>query len=68
MGRSFNGSYAEYVLLPRKNVFTIKSNFTWDKLGAIPETYFTAYGSLFECLKLKKEDVLLVRGAICYLG
>lgn len=68
MGRSFNGSYAEYVLLPRNNIFKIKSNLSWDKLGAIPETYFTAYGSLFECLKLKKEDTLLIRGATCALG
>ena len=68
MGRNFNGSYAEYVLLPRNNIFKIKSNLSWDKLGAIPETYFTAYGSLFECLKLKKEDTLLIRGATCALG
>ena len=68
MGRNFNGSYAEYALLPRKNIFKIKSNLSWDKLGAIPETYFTAYGSLFECLKLKKEDTLLIRGATCALG
>lgn len=68
MGRNFNGSYAEYVLLPRNNTFKIKSNLSWDKLGAIPETYFTAYGSLFECLKLKKEDTLLIRGATCALG
>ena len=68
MGRSFNGSYSEYALLPRKNIFKIKSDLSWDKLGAIPETYFTAYGSLFECLKLKKEDILLIRGATCALG
>ena len=68
MGRNFNGSYAEYVLLPKNNIFKIKSDLSWDKLGAIPETYFTAYGSLFECLKLKKEDTLLIRGATCALG
>ncbi len=68
MGRSFNGSYAEYALLPRKNVFLIESELPWDVLGAVPETYFTAWGSLFECLHLKKEDSLLVRGATCALG
>jgi len=68
MGRSFNGSYAEYVLLPRKNVFRIQSDLSFELLGAIPETYFTAWGSLFECLRLTKEDTLLVRGATCALG
>ena len=68
MGRSFNGSYAEYALLPIKNVFKVESNLSWEELGAIPETYFTAWGSLFECLNLKKEDTLLIRGATCALG
>lgn len=68
MGRSFNGSYAEYVLLPTNNVFRIESSLSWEELGAIPETYFTAWGSLFECLRIKKDDVLLVRGATCALG
>ncbi len=68
MGRSFNGSYAEYALLPQKNVFSIESKLTWDQLGAIPETFFTAWGSLFECLQLKQSDTLLVRGATCALG
>ena len=68
MGRSFNGSYTEYALLPRKNVFKIQSDLPFDLLGAIPETYFTAWGSLFECLHLTKEDTLLIRGATCALG
>ncbi|MBR1891860.1 MAG: zinc-binding dehydrogenase [Clostridia bacterium] len=68
MGRSFNGSYAEYVLIPRKNVFTVRSELPFELLGAIPETYFTAWGSLFECLRLTKDDTLLVRGATCALG
>lgn len=68
MGRSFNGSYAEYALLPTKNVFSINSNLPWEILGAIPETYFTVWGSLFECLKLTASDHLLIRGATCSLG
>ena len=68
MGRSFNGSYAEYALLPRRIVFPIESSLSWDELGAEPETYFTAWGSLFECLHLTKDDTLLIRGATCALG
>ena len=68
MGRSYDGSYAEYALLPEHHVFAVESHLLWAQLGAVPETYFTAWGSLFECLQLKKEDTLLVRGATCALG
>ena len=68
MGRSFHGSYAEYALLPRKSVFTVDSSLSWEALGAVPETYFTAWGSLFECLHLTSDDTLLIRGATCALG
>lgn len=68
MGRSFNGSYAEYALLPTKNVFKVDTCLDWLHLAAVPETYFTAYGSLSECLLLQDGDVLLVRGATSTVG
>ena len=68
MGRTFNGSYEEYVLLPRKNVFKVNTKLDWIHLAAIPETYFTAWGSLFECLQLKENDSLLIRGGTSALG
>lgn len=68
MGRSFNGSYAEYALLPAHHVFAVSSDLSWEKLAAVPETYFTAWESLFEGLRLQPEDTLLVRGATCALG
>lgn len=68
MGRSFNGSYAEYTLLPATNVFKVETDLDWVSLAAIPETYFTAYGSLTECLLLNESDTLLVRGATSTVG
>ena len=68
MGRSFDGSYAEYVLMPAHHVFRVQSDLAWEELAAIPETYYTAYGSLFTCLRLQSDDVLLVRGASSNLG
>lgn len=68
MGRSFNGSYAEYVLLPTNYIFPITSELLWEEMAAVPETYFTAWGSLFEGLRLKSTDKLLIRGATCALG
>lgn len=68
MGRSFDGSYAEYTLVPSKNVFSVNSTFKWDELGAIPETYFTAWGSVMDCLQLNPDDTLLVRGGTSATG
>lgn len=68
MGRSFDGSYAQYVLAPSHHVFAAESGLSWTELAAVPETYYTAWGSLFQCLDLKPEDVLLVRGGTCALG
>lgn len=68
MGRSFNGSYEEYALLPANHVFSVNTNMPWEQLGAVPETFFTAWGSLFECLNLQSNDILFVRGTTCALG
>lgn len=68
MGRSFNGSYAEYVLMPVKNVFKVTTDLDWISLAAVPETYFTAFGSLTEGLQLASGDCLLVRGATSTVG
>ena len=68
MGRSFGGSYAEYALLPAHHVFPVRTGLSWKELAAVPETYFTAWGSLFECLDLKPSDTLLIRGGTCALG
>ena len=68
MGRSFHGSYAEYALLPAHHVFPISSSLPWRELAAVPETWFTAWGSLFECLRLESRDTLLFRGGTCALG
>jgi len=71
MGRNFNGSYAEYSLLPSKNVFKIKeeifTKLTIEEIIAIPETYFTAYGSI-KTLNLSESDSLLIRGATSATG
>ena len=68
MGRNFNGSYEEYALLPAQKLFHISSGLDTEHLAAVPETFFTAWGSLFECLRLQPSDTLLVRGATSALG
>ncbi|WP_159991023.1 alcohol dehydrogenase catalytic domain-containing protein [Pelistega ratti] len=67
MGRAFDGSYAEYVLLPNEQIYPIESNLSWELLAAIPETYYTAYGSFIN-LRIIEEDKILVRGASSATG
>ncbi|MBD5356752.1 MAG: zinc-binding dehydrogenase [Bacteroides sp.] len=68
MGRSFNGSYAEYVLMPESHVFSVDSSLSWEELAAIPETFYTAYGSLTQSLQLSAADTLLIRGGTSTVG
>ena len=35
MGRSFNGSYGEYALLPAHHVFSVSSSLSWTELAAV---------------------------------
>lgn len=68
MGRSFDGSYAEYALLPVSHVFNANTDFDWTEMAAVPETFFTAYGSLFDCLQIESEDIVLIHAATSALG
>lgn len=67
MGRVFDGSYAEYVLLPNQQVYPITSSLSWTDLAAVPETYYTAFGA-FKNLKIESQDRILIRGASSGVG
>ena len=62
MGRAFDGSYAEYVLLHNEQIYPVHTDLDWTTLAAIPETYYTAFGSLQQ-LRIAPQDRVLVRGA-----
>jgi NADPH:quinone reductase-like Zn-dependent oxidoreductase len=67
MGRSVNGSYAEYVAVRSPNVLPLETTLDWAALAALPETYATAWSSL-QNLALKPGQRLLVRGGSSNLG
>lgn len=67
MGRAFDGSYAEHALVPNEQVYPVASDLPWEKLAAIPETGYTAYGSI-QNLKVEDADHVLVRGATSSVG
>jgi NADPH:quinone reductase-like Zn-dependent oxidoreductase len=63
LGRAHDGGYAEYTLVKTDCVRRVgETSLAWDVLGALPEMVQTAWGSLYEALKLQKGDRLLVRG------
>jgi NADPH:quinone reductase-like Zn-dependent oxidoreductase len=68
LGRTRNGSYAEYTLAPAANVARIETSLDWTDLAAIPESYATAWLALHGNLELEAGQLLLVRGATSALG
>lgn len=68
MGRTINGSYAQFTRVPAANVVAIESTLPWASLAAVPESYATAWTCLIRNLALKKGHVVLVRGATSALG
>ena len=68
MGRDFDGGYAEYTCVPAAHVQAIRTELSWETLGAIPEMLQTACGSLFKSLRLSSGERLLVRGGTTSVG
>jgi len=68
LGRTINGSYAEYTCVPVSNVATIESDLSWADLAAIPESYATAWTCLFRNLEITKGQTLVIRGATSSFG
>lgn len=67
LGRSFDGSYQEYALVPDKIIYPVTFNGSWTELASYPETFYTAYGAL-KATKLHKGQSLLVRGGTTGVG
>jgi NADPH:quinone reductase len=68
LGRTINGSYAEYTRAPLTNVAAIESDLPWEDLAAIPESYATAWTCLFRNLEITPGQTLVIRGATSSFG
>ena len=68
LGRTRNGSYAQYTAAPAANVAPVETSLDWADLAAIPESYATAWLALHGNLELGAGQSLLVRGATSALG
>jgi NADPH2:quinone reductase len=68
LGRTINGSYAEYTRVRAPNVTLIESELPWSQLAALPETFGTAWTCLFRNLKLSAGQTVVIRGASSSFG
>ncbi|MBL8021713.1 MAG: zinc-binding dehydrogenase [Leptospirales bacterium] len=68
MGRQYDGSYAEYVTVPKHIVMPFKSSLPWEQLGAFPEMFQTVFGSLHLALNIASGDTILIRGGTSSIG
>ncbi|OBK33935.1 alcohol dehydrogenase [Mycobacterium sp. 1245111.1] len=68
LGRTVNGSYAEYTRVRAANVALIESDLPWSQLAALPEAFSTAWTCLFHNLKLTSGQTIVIRGATSSLG
>ncbi|OBF23838.1 alcohol dehydrogenase [Mycobacterium kubicae] len=68
LGRTINGSYAEYTRVRAANVALIDSDLPWSQLAALPETFATAWTCLFRNLDLRAGQTVVIRGATSSFG
>lgn len=68
MGRTFDGGYAQYTLVPATQVQKLDTELDWATLGALPEMIQTAWGSLHTALRIAPGQTLLIRGGTTSVG
>ncbi|AQW20460.1 hypothetical protein PL11_000085 [Lentilactobacillus curieae] len=69
LGREFDGSYQEYALIPNQSLYHIPEgiDLSWDELATIPQSGYTAYGSMMVA-KIHSGDHVLLRGGTTTVG
>jgi NADPH:quinone reductase len=68
LGRTIDGSYAEYTLVDAANTIPFDTELGWEVVGALPEMLQTAHGSLTTGLHLKAGEQMLIHGGTSTVG
>lgn len=68
MGRTFDGGYAEYTIVPAPQFIGFTSELDWATLGAVPEMLQTSHGSLTVGLDAQSGETILIRGGTSSIG
>src|SRR5229473_2576431 len=61
-------AYAEWVVVPRAQVYRLPAGMPFDDAAAIPVNYLTAYHSMFAMGNLQAGDRILIHGAAGGVG
>lgn len=62
LGMPDEGTFAEYIAIPKRNVFPMPEHLSWEQAAALPLAGLTAYRALFTRCRLKKGENVLVSG------
>lgn len=68
LGRTIDGSYAEYTVVDAANTIPFDTELGWDVVGALPEMLQTAHGSLTTGLRLRAGQQVLIHGGTSTVG
>ncbi|WP_421016845.1 zinc-binding dehydrogenase [Furfurilactobacillus cerevisiae] len=66
-GSTFDGGYEEYATVPNTVLYPLNIDMDWKRLATLPESFYTAYGSL-KLLHLGAGKRLLIRGGSSSVG
>lgn len=62
LGMPDDGTFAEYVAVPARNVYRKPAALTWEEAAALPLAGLTAYRAAFTRGRITKDDVVLITG------
>jgi len=62
LGMPADGTFAEYVVVPARNVYPKPAALSWDEAAAIGLAGLTAYRAVFTRGRIGKDDVVLIPG------
>lgn len=68
LGRSHDGSYAEYTLVPTTQVMPLDTTLSWLELAALPETFLTAWGVVRLAMDIQPRQTVMVRAGTSSVG
>lgn len=62
LGMPENGTFAEQISIPRKNIFEMPGHLNWEQGAALPLAGLTAWRTLFSRCKLRQGEKVLITG------
>ncbi len=63
LSEKYQGTLAEQVVVPRRNLVPKPAELSWEDAACLPTSYLTAYRMLFTRAELSPGDTILIQGA-----